>query len=73
MLRDHEEFTKNWKRKTKINPSETFLYWKKNGLVGLDCNQMLKTFKKLPEQRQENRNWQRYILYKYERSVKIVN
>ena len=33
---------------------------------------MLKTFRKLPEQRQVNRNWHSYILYKYERSVKIV-
>ena len=40
---------------------------------GLDCNQMLKTSKKLLEQRQENRNCQSYILYKYERSVRIVN
>ena len=33
---------------------------------------MIKTFEKLPEQKQENRNCQSYILHKYERSVKIV-
>ena len=41
MLRDQEEFTKNWKRKIKINPSKTSYIGKKR-FDGLDLQPNIK-------------------------------
>ena len=71
MLKRPKEFIKPGKGRLRLVLKRLSYIGKRFG--DLDCNQMLKTFKKLLEQRQENRNWQSYILYKYERSVKIIN
>ena len=50
LLRDQEEFTKLGKGRLRLILKRLSYIGKQIG--GLDCNQMLKTFKKLPEQRQ---------------------